>query len=143
MTINREHFEAWLFSQSKERKFVYVEGGQDALTGCLCCNYLRENFSFRFSVGNSSFRIFPSRENDFPEWLNVLIADARAIFYKEHYIVDTIYQRKPSCFFTAEQAQTTYLSLFPETIINVSGDVVTNSLHGQRGVTQINYAPKS
>lgn len=136
MTINREHFEAWLFSQPKERKFVYIEGRVDASTGCLMCNYLRENFHFIFRVYTSEFRdLTTDEETNFPKWLNELIWTSLQMFYRKHII-------GPS-FFTAGEVQTIYLSLFPETIINVSGDVVTNSLHGQRGVTQINYAPKS
>lgn len=49
--FNQEHFEAWLFSQPRNRALLYHEGHYLSPTGCLMCNYLRDNNYKFYGVG--------------------------------------------------------------------------------------------
>lgn len=97
MEIQREHFEAWLFSQSKDRIFRY-----SCTTGCLAGSYLNENFKGSWSCGNLAFSCL-SGSGFFPKWLVDILAPfcvANACGYGNP-------------IFTAADAQAEYLKLFP------------------------------
>lgn len=77
-TINRELFEAWLFSQPREREFVYINGLSDEEPGCVVCSFLRETTNIkRFAVGDTYMNIYKGESTDYdavnlPTWLNEL-----------------------------------------------------------------------
>ncbi len=99
-TINREQFEAWLFSQPDERNFAYIEGQPDAPTGCLVCNFLRENTNHKhFGVSGAAegFRVGFEDCTKFEPWLELLLR-----------------QNGFTEIFTAKYSKDTYLKLFPE-----------------------------
>lgn len=69
--INREHFEAWLFSQPEERKFNYL----DVTGGCAVCSFIRETTNFTNCAGGSDAsgidleNRFGGPKVHLPEWM--------------------------------------------------------------------------
>jgi hypothetical protein len=53
-TIEREHFEAWLFSQPKDREFDY----QNTTGGCAICSFVIANMRRRY------LELFPETETE-------------------------------------------------------------------------------
>lgn len=103
-TINREHFEAWLFSQPDDRRFEYLEGQPSSLTGCVVCNFLREQTNITtFGVSGSQVGFRTSLDFDyipFEPWLqNLLLELANPVS------------------FDAKRAKAMYISLFPNAIV--------------------------
>lgn len=120
MTISREHFEAWLFSQPLAKVLEYSAGSRFEPTGCLICNYLRDSFKqHHLYVGVDNFTMVGNTvgQNKFPPWLVDLILVAR---------------EEDSEFFTIEQVQSAYLSLFGPISVPVDA-TPTNVLQPQQG----------
>jgi hypothetical protein len=95
--INREQFEAWLFSQPDERLFIYTEGGETDKTGCLVCNFLREQTGlngFNVSVCWVSYGPTLTDRMHFQEWLMNLL------------------QRRSPSPFSAKETKLNYVSMF-------------------------------
>lgn len=105
-TINREHFEAWLFSQPDERTFEYIYGSYDSNPGCLLCNFLRETTNInKFEVG----RIIVSMNGTnypLPNWFINLLSKQ---WLKEH----EFYSRN----ITFKEVKEHYLLLFPNAVV--------------------------
>lgn len=100
-TINREHFEAWLFSQPDERMFNYSEGFNTDQIGCVMCNFLRENTNIsQFCVGYSTF-IHGEEWNDerLPAWF-----------------VNTM-DKRSGRYISAKEVKQLYLQEFPNAIV--------------------------
>jgi hypothetical protein len=110
MQINKETFEAWLFAQPRERRFIFWQSHPDSIPGCLMCNFFRENFVepveaigfTSFAKTNVLFRRAEGRK-EFPCWLMSLIPrDFRS--YDD-----------PA--FTAGEIQDRWVKLFPQETI--------------------------
>lgn len=104
--INREHFEAWLFSQPLER---VIEAGDG--TRCVLCSFIKEttNFSRAFFAGWDKWE--PEQNNaalDLPSWAKKLI-DRNWLK-----LVADFDQGKYSV--TIASMQRRYLELFPESV---------------------------
>lgn len=56
MEINRERFEAWLFSQPRERTFNYMDGNG----GCLICHFFQQTTKLAASVGGNYYTVAES-----------------------------------------------------------------------------------
>lgn len=97
--INREQFEAWLFSQPDERTFNYVEGYIDDKTGCVMCNYLREHTNLKFFIVGSRALTTKRGKNLLPTWF-----------------IDMM-ERRHNCLMTAKQTKDIYLLQFPNAIV--------------------------
>jgi hypothetical protein len=106
MTINKETFEAWLFSQLDERIFFYNNNND-----CLLCKFLKETTRFsRPDVGGFTWQADKTlpREN-LPLWFEYLMskrcATGKAITFgqmKQAWLTlwpetdPTIYQQQPT-----------------------------------------------
>jgi hypothetical protein len=64
--INRERFEAWLFSQQKDREFDYTD-----LRECLICKFIRETSSLKVRMVTPGFiALEGSPSIPMPKWLD-------------------------------------------------------------------------
>lgn len=97
-TINREHFEAWLFSQPDERTFIYTEGAADAPIGCLLCNFIREQTNITAFYVGASYLTTENKTEPLMVWFSLFCPNKS---YK----------------FTAKEAKDNYLTLFPNAIV--------------------------
>ncbi len=100
--INRERFEAWLFSQPKERSFIYGD-----ICGCAVASFLKECTSIQDpTVSSDTFRsradvLLPDAgRKPLPEWLHNQVLRVRPL--------------------TIAKMQARYLELFPQTEIEAA-----------------------
>lgn len=129
--INREQFEAWLFSQPDERQLNYVQGQSYKYPGCLVCNFLREIVGLTCfyvssnDIGWWSPEINNSQKFQFEDWLYSLLEEIVAY---------------PESEFTIKQAKNSYLLLFPNAIVgnNDSPAIADASLNSIAKVTESN-----
>lgn len=101
-TINREHFEAWLFSQPDERLFNYTEGFDSDRIGCVMCNFLRENTSiypFAIGYGTYAYGVGINQEASLPTWFVSIMA------------------LRSGRYITAKEVKSLYLQEFPNAIV--------------------------
>lgn len=129
-TINREQFEAWLFSQPPERTFKYTEGTPSSPIGCLACNYLREMTDAKnFFVGPSDCGIrFGNYVEPYTkfEWL------AKYLYNVCYFAAN--FDESEQTLFTAKDAKRIYSELFPNAIVGnndipaIAGNLPFNSI---------------
>lgn len=103
-TINREHFEAWLFSQPRTRAFNY----DDVKGGCAVCSFIRETTDWAEACGGSDAGVHKSRGTalmetiPLPDWMKV---QTKGVLWALEPISSTI---------TIGQMQDRYRELFPD-----------------------------
>lgn len=66
--IVREQFEAWLFSQPRERVYKYWEASEDQPTGCVMSNYLRECTPHHEWILGTLYLTVNQFVHDLPRW---------------------------------------------------------------------------
>lgn len=94
MQIERELFEAWLFSQPPERQFYYYD-----TNGCAIASFLREALGIqRPRVGGMEFDDAEGKGCLLPQWLRDIVFPL-------------------PIHFTVAQLRRRYLELFPDTFI--------------------------
>lgn len=109
--INRESFEAWLFSQPPEREFNY----SDIKGGCAVCTFVRETTSYSEACGGSDYYGVRLKNNwadvnpeivPLPDWLK---SGSGGVL--------NVLERRPGPLFvlTIQNMQRRYLELFPTT----------------------------
>jgi hypothetical protein len=118
MNINKETFEAWLFSQPDDRTFDYMDNRD-----CLVCKYVKEVVGYKknFSVGADYIRLHESlfTEFTFEKWFIDLLGE-RYNFSKHSEV----------SIFTFGEMKEAWLELWPDTENDLG--------HGRRRLTQNN-----
>lgn len=124
--INREQFEAWLFSQPDERVFNYFQSFPNDQPGCLLCNFFRENCSEPIIVGEDYY-LQKGVKYSLPTWFMTVDLEALSVV------------------FNADQAKKLYLAQFPNAIVG-NNDTATNvaslSFNSIASVTESNATNK-
>lgn len=78
--ISRELFEAWLFSQPKEREFNYM----DNTGGCAVCAFVRETTSHANAKGGAKTVEIGNRSIQMPEWLRAGTQGVLSVADEDH-----------------------------------------------------------
>lgn len=121
MTINRELFEAWLFSQPREREFVYTDN-----RNCLICSFLKSNTRFQNpNVSHSHLYLDNCKSEPIPSWLFETISNSN---YNEVYNGYKVGKPVKDGRRTFAYVQDSYLQLFPNTLDGLSNQSQTEGV---------------